>query len=445
MSSLRQRALKGSFVTILGFGGAQFLRLASNLVLTRLLFPEIFGLMALVQVFLTGLEMVSDLGLTPSIVQNRRGDDRAFLETAWTLQILRGALLWLAACAIAPAAAAFYDQPILAQLLPAGSLSMLILGFSSIGIATASRHLRLVRVMGLDLGTQLFGIVVMVVLAWLTGSIWSLVIGTLASNVAKAALSHLILKAPARLRLERAAALEMLHFGKYILLGSLAGFMLGNADRLVLGKFVTLTDLAIYNIGFFLATVPLMVSHQVIQKVMLPLYAQRPPKESAENRLRLSQARCLLTLAAVTSSLLLAFAGDWLVRTLYDARYHGAGPVLVLMCLAVLPRVVTASYGTLLLAEGNSRHFTLLMIMGAVLQTGFIYLGVRLWGLPGVILAPLPASLIGYPVVVMLVRRYRGWDPLHDALFAALSLLGAGLVLWTYAAVLAPLVPVSVP
>ena len=51
---LKARVLRGSALTFLSFGGARAVRLASNLVLTRLLFPEVFGLMALVQVFMTG-------------------------------------------------------------------------------------------------------------------------------------------------------------------------------------------------------------------------------------------------------------------------------------------------------------------------------------------------------------------------------------------------------
>ncbi len=50
-------------MTLGGVGGQQFLRLASNLILTRLMFPEAFGLMALIQTFMVGLQMFSDIGI----------------------------------------------------------------------------------------------------------------------------------------------------------------------------------------------------------------------------------------------------------------------------------------------------------------------------------------------------------------------------------------------
>jgi hypothetical protein len=81
-----------------------------NLILTRLLFPEAFGLMALVQVFLSGLQMFSDIGIQTSVIRSKRGEDPAFLDTAWTVQVLRGGLLWLGCLGIAGPAAAFYEE-----------------------------------------------------------------------------------------------------------------------------------------------------------------------------------------------------------------------------------------------------------------------------------------------------------------------------------------------
>jgi O-antigen/teichoic acid export membrane protein len=79
----------------------QALRLGSNIVLAWLLFPEAFGLMLLVNVFMQGLQMFSDIGIGPSIIQNKRGNDPDFLNTAWTIQAIRGFVLWFIACVLA--------------------------------------------------------------------------------------------------------------------------------------------------------------------------------------------------------------------------------------------------------------------------------------------------------------------------------------------------------
>ena len=117
-TSLRARVIRGSAWSIIYAGLNQALRLGSNLVLTRLLAPEIYGLMALVSAVSQGLRMFSDIGIGPSIVQSGRGDEPAFVNTAWTLQVLRGLFLWLCAGLIAWPASLVFDKPQLLYLIP---------------------------------------------------------------------------------------------------------------------------------------------------------------------------------------------------------------------------------------------------------------------------------------------------------------------------------------
>jgi len=92
--SLRSRVFGASVWVLAGFGASQVIRLGSSLIMTRLLMPEMFGVMAIANIFLVGLALFSDLGLRQNIIQSKRGDDPLFLNTVWTIQILRGAVLW---------------------------------------------------------------------------------------------------------------------------------------------------------------------------------------------------------------------------------------------------------------------------------------------------------------------------------------------------------------
>jgi O-antigen/teichoic acid export membrane protein len=96
LNELAGKASASAAWAILSHGGGQIVRLASNLIVTRLLFTEYFGLMALVNVFLLGLELFSDIGIGPALVQSKR-DDPDFVNTVWTMQVVRG----LALCSIA--------------------------------------------------------------------------------------------------------------------------------------------------------------------------------------------------------------------------------------------------------------------------------------------------------------------------------------------------------
>src|SRR5947209_5210020 len=97
---LRRRVLNAGAWTFAGYGLSLAIRFGSSLLLTRLLVPEMFGVMAIAMVVLIGLALFSDLGLAQSVVRSERGSEPLFLNTAWAVQILRGILLCFVALAV---------------------------------------------------------------------------------------------------------------------------------------------------------------------------------------------------------------------------------------------------------------------------------------------------------------------------------------------------------
>ena len=81
--------------------GTQALRLGGNLIMARLLVPDMFGIMAISTTLSVVLHLLSDVGLRQNIIQSPRGDDPLFLNTAWTVQLLRGILLFAVTLLIA--------------------------------------------------------------------------------------------------------------------------------------------------------------------------------------------------------------------------------------------------------------------------------------------------------------------------------------------------------
>ena len=119
----------GAIWTVGGFGASQAVRVATNIILTRLLAPELFGLMVIVNTLRTGVELFSDIGISQNIVYSHRADDPSFYNTAWTLRIIRSVGMFFMLVIIAIPTARFYDFPTLAYILPFTGMALLILGF----------------------------------------------------------------------------------------------------------------------------------------------------------------------------------------------------------------------------------------------------------------------------------------------------------------------------
>ncbi|MDQ7069895.1 MAG: oligosaccharide flippase family protein [Rhodobacterales bacterium] len=434
---LRARILRSSGLTVVGYGTSQVLRLASNLVLTRILFPEAFGVMALVSVFMMGLNMFSDLGIGPSIQQNKRGDDPDFLNTAWTIQVIRGGILWAVATALAFPMAWFYNAPELAQLLPVASLTLLITAFNPTRLETANRHLLLGRVTVIDMATQVVGITSAVVLAWLLQSVWALVFSGIIGALAQLFLYNRFLPGMKnRFRWEGPAAHELIRFGKWIFLSTIAGFALSQGDRIVLGKFLPLEVLGVYNIGYFLASFPLLLGGVVIRRVLIPLYREKPPAQSRENFAKLQKMRFVMTGLVFSLVFVFAVSGVALVQVMYDARYAMAGAVVVVIAVAQLPQVIVLTYDQAALAAGDSKRFFVLAATRAALMIAGLLIGIQYFGLFGALVSQGIAMIAAYPVVVWLARKQGAWDPLHDLVFAGIGIgLGAVAVWFNYGAI----------
>ena len=443
---LKARSIRSTAVASSGFIGSNVLRLAGNLILTRLLFPEAFGLMALVQVVMAGLEMFSDLGVRTSIIQDERGDDPRFLDTAWTFQIVRGVVLWLATVALAQPIADFYEAPMLAELLPVAGLSVLITGFVSTKVANQNRHLKIGKPVLISLAAHAIGLIVMIIAAFLTGSVWSLVAGSLVTAVVSTVGSHLFLDGPSnRLRFEKAAFLKMFGFGKYIFLATIAGFLANNADRAILGKFVSLDILAFYNIAFFLANVPASLMHAVNENVLFPLYRAKKPGSDDRRRADLARARGLSKVAVLFLAGAAALVGDFAIRVLYEPPFEQAGPLMVILTVALMPRIIFGDYTAFALAAGQSGRFAIYVAAVATVNTAAIYLGVTNFGVVGVALAPLAAAFLLYPLTVWLIRPYDAWMPRLDAALLGFASIFAAFALWVNWNVLAFGLPVFLP
>ena len=428
---LAARAMRSSTWAVGGYGGSQVIRLASNLILTRLLFPEAFGLMAIILVFMMGLAMFSDIGVSPAIQQSKRGDDPDFLDTAWTIQVCRGVMLWLATCALAGPISWFYAEPMLMQMIPVAGLSLLVTGLNPTRVHTAGRHLQIGRLTILEMVSQVIGVIVMVALAWQFRSVWALLAGMLLTSVAKLLLTLFLLEGHRnRFRWEASAGKDLIHFGKWIFFSTICGFLVNQGDRAILGKYLTTDLLGIYSIGYFLASFPLQLGNTVVFRVLIPLYREKPPAASRSNFLRLRKMRFLVTGGLMFLTLLMAWAGPGLVNFLYDPRYVAAGGIAVLISFIVMLQIIVLTYDRAALAAGDSKSFFYLVAFRAVIQTAFFLIGAELAGLPGALVGQLLSVLMAYPMFVWLARRHKAWDPLHDAVFALIGLCFGLLILW---------------
>lgn len=343
-TSLRQRVIRGSLLSVAGHLVSQGIRLGGNLITTRLLVPEMFGVMAIANVLFIGIEMLSDLGIRQSIIQSRRGDDPAFLNTAWSLQIVRGLLLGLVVLALSaglyglgwlgwlPKDSAYADRN-LPWVIAALSLTPLLKGLESTNMATANRNLVLGRLTLIEVLSQIAGPIV--IIAWclyLDRSVWALVTGWFAVSLTKMALSHGYLPGIRnRWRWDRESLESLYHFGKWIFVSSILGFLLNNGDRLLFGFYLNSNDLGIYSIAFMMVSAVETLLRKLVSNVSFPALSEiyrRDPDSLVKYYYQFRRPIDLVSLFLVG---VIFTGGHAIIDIFYDDRYASAGAMLEIL------------------------------------------------------------------------------------------------------------------
>ncbi len=398
--SLKALAIRSASWTVGGQFLAQALRLLSNVILARLLFPEAFGLTAIVGVFIYGLGMFSDLGIGPSLVYSNRGQESEFLNTAWTIQIIRGAIITIGAVILAWPVAKIYGDPQLIGLLSAAGSQGLIRGFSSTAFHTQRRKLELGSVIQLELIAQIVTILVMVVWALLSPTVWALVGGNLVGITAKTALSYVYLPRFAhRLHWDSAAAREIYKFGSWIFLSSIFTFIGVQGDRLLLGYYLSLTMLGVYSIATRLAEALKTLQIRLTNSVLFPVFSETARSEPERLVERYYKIRLWTDLLFLTASGLLFTVGDVVIDLLYDERYQEAGWILEALAIQVAMSAVLTSEETLLFSRGKTYYGFARSLARAIWIVVGIPISWHLAGLPGVVWC---VALSETPVLVVI-------------------------------------------
>jgi O-antigen/teichoic acid export membrane protein len=436
--SLKQRFIRGSSWTLAGYALSQVIRLASSLILTRLLAPDIYGVMTIGYMVVTGLVMFSDIGLAQGAIQNRRGDDPTYLNVAWLVQIARGLLIGLLALAISAALAShgvagllpghsvYADQRVPAMLAAVALLGP-ISGLESTKVFLARRQLALAQLVRIDLGAQLSGTLFTIAWAMVSPSIWALTLGWLFGALVKTILTHVRLPGPPnRLQWDRAAFGEVYHFGKWALLSSAFTFLLSSGDRLLFGALIDATELGLYSIAMLLLGAVQAAVGKVGGYAVLPALSEVARERASELKSTLYRIRWPLDVLCLLLAGALFFLSDAIVRLLYDARYAGAGWILGLVSITLVATRLDV-FDQCLVAQSRIRALSALnairlVTLYTLLPAGFLVAGFR-----GAVAAVALSALVNSAFVLTLQSRAGLVDWTREAI--AIPLLGAGFII----------------
>ena len=403
MRNIRSRMVQSISWSLAGNWVIRGVGVLKMMVLARILSPQDFGVIGAALLAINFLGVFSDVGIGAALIQ-KKDVDRKDLDTAWTMTIVRGIVLFALLFAAAGILADYFARPDLKAVFRVIAVCFVLEGFTNIGILFFQRDIDFKHKVRLDVVSDLAGSISAVLLALILNDFWALVYSSVIWRLIYFGLSFRLHPYRPRFCWDRKRAAHLIHFGKHVFWISIVTFVVTNGDDALVGRLLGLDLLGYYTMAYAIANLPVTGLCETLGRISFPVYSQmqddRKRVREAFQKIFESALMILLPLTA----LIMILAEDFIAVFLGD-RWLAMGGVLKVLCLLGLFRGLSNVIAPVHLAvnhpEIQSRNKTVELMVFSLL----IYPFITRWGLIGAGWAVSAVYLVGLIMNVEALSR----------------------------------------
>lgn len=399
---LKERVFRGGVWLFIGNGCSRIAGLVRLAILARLLTPADFGLIGIAMLLIRWFEQFSQIGFRQALVRTP-GNIQPYLNTLWTVQVLRGILLATGLFFAAPVAAWFFDHAGAQSVTRALAPLVLLRSLVNPAVVYLKRELDFRRFVWWNLCQVFSGFLVAIPLALIYRNVWALVLSLLVGQAVHTFVSYQIHPFRPRFAFDHLRAREMANFGKWIFGKNLLNALRGNLDGLMVGKLLGASALGLYQVAMRVAIFPSQVMIEILPHVMFPAFAQlQQPIQWRRAYLQVLELAFLFTVPVVAILCIFPHTVIWLFL---GQQWLPIVPVMRL--LAVYSGINTLFGVAIPLFEGAGRPDlqVKLQCIEVLLSLPVIYACILLGGMQG--------AAFAIVCVILLVASMQFWMLRH--------------------------------
>lgn len=330
----RKKIFSGFFWKFSERISGQLVSFIISIVLARILMPEDYGAVAMVQLFITFANVFINSGLATALIQKKDADQLDF-STILYCSILFSGVLYAITYFAAPFVSTFFRIEHLTPVIRIYGLILFFNAFNSVQSAYASRHMLFKKFFISSLGSSLLSGGIGVLMAYRGFGVWALVSQTMSNTFFNMLILNYSIQWHPKLMFSWPRAKGLLNFGWKILCADFIGTVFNELRQIIIGHFYTPADLAFYNRGKHLAQ---LIAHNVdstMSAVLFPAMANhsdRPQQIKSMTRRAISTSSYLLYFCMCT----LAIIAEPLIKILLTEKWIESAFYLQMICLAHL-------------------------------------------------------------------------------------------------------------
>ncbi|ELZ08703.1 export protein [Natrinema thermotolerans DSM 11552] len=380
----------------------RILQLLKVVILARLLSPAAFGLLGIALLAIAALRQFSKLGFDEALIQHEDDDVDAYLNTAWVMKIIRGFGIAVVAFLAAPYLAVFFGEPQAEPIIRAVGISPLILSLQNPAVMYFQKNLNFHKEFVYQVGGRLVDLTVAVVIALVFRSVWALVVGIVAMNFVKFAISYSIHEYRPNIDFNLAYGKEMFGFGKWMFASSILVFLYGQGDDAFVGWYFTAVSLGFYQMAYRFSNAPATEVTHVISQVSFPAFSkiQNNVEGLREGYLRTVQLSVIIAfpmaagIAAVSSQFVYVVLGE---------QWKPVVPLMQVLSIWGGSRAFGAVGGSVFKSVGRPELGVYVQLIKVLAIALLIFPAVESFGVVGVALAIIGSTIISLSIHLYLI------------------------------------------
>lgn len=417
---LRQKVLNGfgwmASTKLLG----QIFSWAVTLIVVRILTPGDYGLMAMAALVLTFLNLVSEMGLSSAIVQQKTITEE-IIRRCFGMILIINLVLFVMLYFSAIHISGFFSEPKLVPVVQVISLSFLITGLSIVPEAILERNMRFKKISIINLSSVVAGAAVTLTLALMGHGVWSLVWGNISQVLVKTIGYNINVEKFLFPSFNLAGMKSIISFSSMVAMERTLMFFYNQADSFLIGKIFGKELLGIYSVAADLASMPMQKLSGVINQVAFPAFSSIQADRSAISQYTLKAAR-LLCFTSFPVFWGISGVSPEFVNVILGAKWHDAILPLQLLTLVMPFRMLSNIMSPILRGVGHADTALINLTISACIMTLAFYIGTD-WGIIGVCYA----WLIAFPFV-FIITTYRTTHTLFIEYLALLKTITKPLI-----------------
>lgn len=354
MASFKKDLTKGVFwIAVAKYSGI-IIQLLIAAILARKITPAAFGTVAVAMVILYFLDILSDIGIGPAVVQYKQLT-KSHLDSLFTLTTYIGVFLTGVLYLMSGFIADFYGDLTLERVC---QLMSLVIFFHSLNVVPNSLMRKDQRFRAIAIRSLSFRILSGSIAVWGAFHGWgvyALLVSPILTAIGFFSLNYSDYPLKFVLRMNKEAVKMVASFSFFQFAFSFCNYFSRNLDKLIIGKYFSLTQLGYYDKSYHLMMLPIQNVAYVIDPVLHPVLSTLQ-NDRHELKIKNQKLAVLISNISFPIGLILYFCGAELIKIVYGGQWDAAIPVFCILALSLPLQMILSTNVPFFQAAGKTNH-----------------------------------------------------------------------------------------